>query len=276
MADWSLRLGRTLLHAIAGCGLTLATVRAQGAPAFDHGHAAWSAVLKECVKGDGFDYAHLAADRRGLTAYLDALHAVTPAELAAWSEPQRFAFWINAYNAHVVERVLERYPVKSINELDTRAAKVFDQAFIPMRALHPEEAEGPGGPGGKDEPLSLNDIENGILRPRFHDARLHAAINCAARSCPPLRGEAFVAERLSDQLDQQMRAFLADASRNRIDPEKQELRLSRVFEWFAADFEREGGVSAFVARFVPAARADFVRATKPAFLEYDWALNDAR
>jgi len=267
MADWSLRLGRTLLHAFAGCGLTLATVPAQGAPAFDHGHAAWSAVLKECVKGDGFDYARLAADRRELTAYLDALHAVTPAELAAWSEPQRFAFWINAYNAHVVERVLERYPVKSINELDTRAAKVFDQDFIPMGAHHPE---------GKDEPLSLNDIENGILRPRFHDARLHAAINCAARSCPPLRAEAFVAERLSEQLDQQMRAFLADATRNRIDPEKGELRLSRVFEWFAADFEREGGVATFVARFVPAARADFVRATKPAFLEYDWALNDAR
>src|SRR5262245_6223986 len=129
-------LPRTLLV------LALASAPAHGArpqEAFDHSHARWSAVLAGCVREDGVDYARLKAERAGLDAYLASLHAVTPAELAGWSQTQRFAFWINAYNAHCLQRVIDAYPLKSLRRLDGVGGMntVFDKGFIPMRAHHP-------------------------------------------------------------------------------------------------------------------------------------------
>jgi hypothetical protein len=236
--------------------------------AFDHSHAAWTEVLRTCVRDGGFDYARLKEDPAPLAAYLAELQAVTPAELAGWSEAQRFAFWINAYNAHTIHKVVENYPLESIKDLSGAFGlkSVFDREFIPMRAHHPE---------GKDDELSLNDIEHGILRKQFRDARLHAAINCASKSCPPLRAEAFVAERLEAQLEEQMRAFVNDPARNRIDPARKELAISQIFEWFAADFERDAGsVREYLARFAPADSAEFLRSTRLRYLDYDWDLND--
>ena len=237
---------------------------------FDHSHGLWNTILREHVEGDRFDYAGLEADRAKLDAYLAELAAVTPATLLSWSEAQRFAFWINAYNAFTVERVVDAYPLQSIRDLDKLLglASVFEQRFIPLNALHPE---------GKDEKLSLEDIEHRILRVRFRDARLHAAINCASESCPPLANEAFVAERLNEQLETRMRAFLADSKRNRFDHEKNRLLLSPIFKWFDGDFERDAGsVRAYVARFAPAGEAELVERAKIDYLDYSWDLNDAR
>ncbi len=235
---------------------------------FDHAHGPWTALLRERVRGDRFDYAGLQRDPAPLQAYLHTLEAVTAAELQGWSREQRFAFWINAYNAFTVKRVVDDYPLKSIRDLSRALGlkSVFDEEFIPLDALHPE---------GRAERLSLNDIEHGILRKEFADARLHAAINCASISCPPLRNEAFVAERLDEQLDAQMRSFLADAARNRLDRAERTLELSKVFEWFREDFERDAGsVAEFVARFFPADERELVRSARLRYLDYDWGLND--
>jgi len=268
-------LHSALLWILCGCGLAAeplaAPAQAQTAPtAFDQSHAAWTRVLASCVRDGGFDYARLKADPAQLEAYLKALHAVTPETLAGWSEKQRFAFWINVYNAHCIQKVVENYPLKSIRKLDGLLGinTVFDKAFIPMRAHHPD---------GKDEDLSLNDIEHKILRKRFKDARVHAAINCASASCPPLCNEAFTAERLDAQLDEQMRAFVNDPARNRIDPAKNELALSEIFKWFEEDFERDAkSVKEYLIRWLPAEKADFVRSTRIRYLDYDWDLNDAK
>src|SRR5262245_3953838 len=85
--------------------------------AFDQTHALWTEVLQTCVRDGGFDYARLKAERSKFDAYLSALHAVTPQDLAAWTNEQRFAFWINCYNAHCIQRVLDNYPLKSIKKL---------------------------------------------------------------------------------------------------------------------------------------------------------------
>ena len=143
---------------------------------------------------------------------------------------------------------------------------MFDDEFIRMQALHPD---------GKDDKLSLNDIEHKILRARFGDARLHAAINCASYSCPPLLGEAFVAERLDEQLDQQMRAFVIDPRRNLYDREKNELRLSEIFKWFDEDFEKDAGsVRKYLLRFAPPSEEAFIRKAQIKYVDYSWALND--
>lgn len=252
-------------------GLGPGSVQGSGRPSttFDHSHGLWNTILREHVEGDRFDYAGLEADRAKLDAYLAELAAVTPATLLSWSEAQRFAFWINAYNAFTVERVVDAYPLESIRDLDKLLGltSVFEQRFIPLNALHPD---------GKDEKLSLEDVEHRILRVRFRDARLHAAINCASESCPPLANEAFVAERLNEQLETRMRAFLADPKRNRFDHEKNRLLLSPIFKWFDGDFERDAGsVRAYVARFAPAGEAELVERAKIDYLDYSWELNDA-
>ncbi len=258
-----------LLVALITCGLFLPSLGArQSRAAFDQSHSQWSEVLKACVHEGGFDYALLKRDPAKLAAYLEALHAVLPAELASWTEEQRFAFWINAYNAHAIQKVNENYPLKSIRKLDGAFGikTVFEKDFIPMGALYPE---------GKSAELSLNDIEHKILRAKSKDARVHAAINCASKSCPPLRNEAFVAERLDQQLDEQMKAFVNDPARNRFDRAKQELYLSEIFKWFEEDFERDSkSVREYLIRFAPPEDAEFLRSAKIRYLDYDWDLND--
>jgi hypothetical protein len=266
-----------VLPILVACSLTASPVpapaaaQAQEAPAraaFDHTHAAWTEILRSCVHDDGFDYGALKQDALRLERYLDTLHAATPDEQLHWTDKQRFAFWINCYNAHTVQKVVQNYPLKSIRKLDKALGlkTVFEQGFIPMRAFHPD---------GKDQDLALNDIEHGILRRKFKDARLHAAINCASASCPALRNEAFVAERLDEQLDEQMRAFVRDGKRNRFLRDKDRLELSEIFSWFREDFERDAGsVKDYVARFAAPEDAEFVRKAKVSTLDYDWDLND--
>ena len=120
------------------------------------------------------------------------------------------------------------------------------------------------------------------MRPRYGEPRIHAAVNCAAIGCPALRPEAFVAASLDAQLDDSMRRFLADRTRNRV--AGGHLEVSAIFRWYRADFEqgRDGvnGVEAFFARYadaltdVPrertALREHSLRVT---YLPYDWSLN---
>lgn len=262
---------RSLFACVAFLALsvrTSASLAQEGASAFDQSHAAWTAILRVHVRDGGFDYAHLKQDRKPLDAYLATLRAVTPEALAGWTEKERFAFWINVYNAHCIQKVIADYPLTSIRKLDGAFGinTVFDKEFIPLQAHHPE---------GKDDELSLNDIEHKILRAKFKDARLHAAVNCASKSCPPLRNEAFTAEKLDAQLDEQMRAFVADPARNRIDPAQKDLEISEIFKWFEEDFERDAKtVKEYLVRFAPADRHEFIRAAKIRYLDYDWDLND--
>jgi membrane-bound lytic murein transglycosylase B len=237
--------------------------------AFDHDHAAWTKVLAARAKAGGFDYAGLVKDRAGLDDYLRSLERVTPEAFSSWSAKQRFAFWINVYNAWTVRRVVDGWPVKSIRELGDEKTSVWDRELIPLGKLAPDL---------RKDKLTLNDVENRILRPVFKDARVHAAIVCAARSCPPLMASAFTAESLDVQLDEQVKAWLNDNARNRFDKAGGKAELSKVFDWFAEDFQKESGSAlAWIARFRPEDKDWLTAAKKPAltFLEYDWSLNQS-
>jgi hypothetical protein len=231
---------------------------------FDHTHRLLDEVLKESVRGDRVDYRGV--DRAKLSKYLEQLGGVTPEALGSWTRKQRFAFWINAYNAHVIDLVLEHYPVESIEDVGSLLSPVWKKEFIRMNVLHPD---------GDEDRLSLDDVEHKILRPRFEDARVHAAINCASISCPPLRAEAFVAERLDEQLDAQMRAFVVDESRNRYDKANGVLYLSKIFDWFEEDFARDAGsVKQYLFRYAPKPLHPFIQGAEIGYLDYDWSLND--
>jgi hypothetical protein len=271
-------LGQALVTAITTAA-ALRPAQAQ-APAFDHSHAAFTALLRQHVRlvrggqTTQVAYAGFKADRAALKVYLDSLSAVAPASFAGWSKAERQAFLTNAYNAFTVELILTRYPdLKSIKDLGNLLSSPWKPKWVPLL-------------GSK---LSLDDIEHAMLRKRgdYDDPRVHFAVNCASIGCPALREEAFVAARLDAQMDEQTLRFMSDRTRNRYNAQRGRLELSKIFDWYGEDFQLGhrgiASLPAFAARYAdqladaPADRA-LVRAGKLdiAFTDYDWALNDAR
>lgn len=251
------RIAATLALALAG--------RAQAAAATgpDRDHAAWSRLLGRHVSHGLVDYAALARDRAELDAYLGSLEAVERSDLEAWPRADQLAFWINAYNAYTVKLVLDHRPLRSIRSIGLLPGAAFSRKFIPL-----ERAAGAR--------LSLDDVENRILRERFREPRIHFAIVCASRSCPVLRAEAYRGRELDGQLDDAARAFVRDPARNRWDPATRTLRLSSIFKWFRGDFEAAAGtLPAFFARWVDGPTAEAIRGgeVRIEFLDYDWSLN---
>ncbi|MBI5362561.1 MAG: DUF547 domain-containing protein [Planctomycetes bacterium] len=235
---------------------------------FDHTHAAWKAVLDGRVTAGRFEYVALVKDRSQLDAYLALLTGVDQPEFAKWKKQEQLAFWINAYNAYTLRRVLESYPFEKVNELGAEKKGPWDERFIPLGKLAPEL---------KQDKLTLNDIENKILRPKFKDARVHAAVNCAAESCPPLRPLPFTAEKLDEELDTQVTKWLQNSAFNRFDADKKEMQLSKLFEWYAKDFVDEAGsVQAWIAKHGPkhvVGWLDGAKDVKTSYFEYSWTLN---
>jgi hypothetical protein len=238
---------------------------------FDHSHKLWTEVLAAHVREDAFDYKSLKEDHAKLDTYLGSLEAVMPEEFASWKRKQRFAFWIDAYNAYTVKRVVDAYPIASIKDLGDDKKSIWDQEFIPLGRLWPEAG---------DRKLTLNEVENKILRPRFKDARIHAAVNCASRSCPPLLEEAFVADRLDTQLDTQVERWLADSERNLFDRKGNRLLVSKIFDWFKDDFVRDAGsVQAWIAARAPEEEREWLESAmdlKIEYLDYSWRLNERK
>ena len=265
---------RTLLLTAAALALP---VRAQ---AFDHRHTAWTTLLKKHVvlldggKASQLRYAGMAADSAVLKAYLATLSAVNPAGFDGFSKPQQQAFLINAYNAFTVDLVLTRYPkLASIKDLGNVLQSSWKQKFVPLLGTT----------------TSLDGIEHDMLRVRgrYDDPRVHFAVNCASIGCPMLREEAFVAERLDAQLDEQAQRFLSDRSRNRWNPSTGKLEVSKIFDWYGEDFKLgHRGISslpAFLARYADrladaAADRERIAGQKVpvGFIDYDWRLNDAK
>jgi hypothetical protein len=229
--------------------------------AIDHDHSAWSTILRASVSNGRVAYASLLREgRSSLTRYLGELSAACAENYQGWSREQRLAFWINTYNAFTLELILDHYPIASIRKIGWLPGAAFRREFIPM-------------PGLKGGLVSLDDIEHGTLRADFQEPRIHFALVCAARGCPPLRDEAYRAADLDRQLDEQARTFLREASKNRFDPATRTLHLSPIFDWFRPDFELAAAtLPEYVARYM-----DHSGVIPPdvtiEFTEYDWSLN---
>lgn len=232
---------------LAFAGLVCAAGLSAGSPDL----AAYDSLLRDHVHAGQVDYAALKTDPR-LTATTKAIAATDPAAIAERDE--RLAFWLNAYNALTLRLVADHYPVASIR--DIAAGKPWDQPVVTL-------ADG--------RSLTLNQIEHDIIRPEFKEPRVHFALVCAAVSCPPLRSEAYVADRLDAQLDDQTKTFLRDPSANRYDPTRGRLELSAIFQWFANDF---GGNDAAVIAFVSPYLSKAPKPGTPiSYLDYDWSIN---
>jgi hypothetical protein len=246
--------------------------------AFDHSHAAWDALLKKHVVlinggvASQLDYRGMQRDHAALKAYTDALAQVSQREFDGWSKDQRLAFLINAYNAYTVELVLSAYPkLVSIRDLGGFFGSAWKKRFFKLFG----------------QPAHLDHIEHDLIRPRYAEPRIHFAVVCASIGCPELREEAFVAGKLQAQLEDAMRRFLSDRSRNRYNAARDRLEVSKIFDWYSEDFERGDkgftSVSQALGRYAGRLADDpqaheRIRAgeVEIEFLDYDWHLNDVR
>jgi hypothetical protein len=236
------------------------------ANSFDLSHSLLTEVLERHVRDDGnaVDYAGLQANPLPLKRYLDQLAAVPRPEFDRWPADDRLAFLLNLYNAATLQMIIDHYPVSGIKSIGGLFRNPWKQEVV--------HAFG--------RVLTLDEVEHDIIRKEYPDARIHFALVCAAKGCPPLRAEAFVGARLEKQLDEQGRIFLAQTGKNRWDARTRTLHLSPIFRWFSEDFEKHAGsVTAFVTGFLPEqdrrtlAAAGNVRIR---YTNYDWSLNDVR
>ena len=229
---------------------------------FDQAHTAFDAVLKRHVHDGLVDYATLKTQSKPLEDYLAALAAVPEDVFKSWPEKERLAFLINLYNAATLQLIVEHYPVKSIKDIGSLLKGPWDQPAVKVFGRR----------------LSLNDLEHKILRVNYREPRLHFALVCAAKGCPPLRSEAYVADQLEAQLDDQARRFLADPVKNRVAVGERVVYLSPLFKWYGADFEKQSGsvLAALKPYWPPVAAAALGQGGfKVRYTDYDWSLNES-
>ena len=215
-------------------------------------------TLARTVRGGHVDYAGLRRDSGGLDAWLAAAAKVPEASFTGWPRDERLEFLLNLYNAATLRLILDHYPLESIRKIGpfwdpNKAWK------LPVVAVFGRKA-------------TLNELEHELIRPVFKEPRVHFALVCAAKGCPPLRSEAYAADRLEAQLDDQAKAFLGQRAKNRTEPATRTAYLSPIFKWYMEDF---GGSKAAVLRslrpWLPAQDDWAVEWT-----DYDWTLNEER
>lgn len=221
-------------------------------------HKIWDELLKKYVNDDGFiDYKGIMSEKVKFEKYLDLLSNNAPSN--NWSENEKLAYWINVYNAFTVKLIVDNYPVESIKDLNPTVSiptvyTVWTKEWFKI--------------GGED--FSLDRVEHKILRKDFNEPRIHFAINCASFSCPVLRPEAFKAEKIEKQLDEQTRSFINDPKRNRIT--KNKVEVSKIFSWFGDDFQKNQTLVQFLNKY---SKVKISESADIDFMDYQWSLNDA-
>ncbi|HBR93696.1 MAG TPA: DUF547 domain-containing protein [Opitutae bacterium] len=177
-------------------------------------------------------------------------------DVAQLSPAQQKAFYINLYNAGMLQAVLERYPIKSVKSIGLIPFSIFKKDYTQQG----------------ERSLSLDDIEKGILLQKFPDPRIHFAVNCASVSCPPLRAEPYRGAQLEAQLEEQTRLFAASDQAARGDASKRRTAYSELFKWYASDF----GVSQ-PALFLNRYRSQPLPTEYDViWIDYDWSLNQSK
>jgi hypothetical protein len=207
----------------------------------------WDAFLKKYVSPAGsVDYKNIKSNIKELHAIV---HTFSMQKISSnWNINDKLAFWINAYNLFTIKLIVDNYPIKSIQHLD--GGKPWDVKRIII--------------GGKK--YSLNDLENDMIRAPFKDARIHFAINCAAKSCPPLLNAAFFPNTLEVQLENQTKKFFLNKQAQQIGTNV--AKLSKILDWYKSDF---GNITSFINTY---SDVKISTSTKIEYLTYDWSLND--
>ncbi len=207
-------------------------------------HTELDKLLKTHVSSSGkVDYKGIKGDQDRLENYLALISNNKPGTSA--SKDEKLVYWINVYNAYTIKLIVDNYPIKSITDLD--GGKPWDKKWINIKGTK----------------YSLNQIENEIIRPTFNEPRIHFAVNCAAKSCPPLMNKAWNASSLDADLENATKAFITNNAYNSI--QNGNAQISKIFDWYKEDF---GDVKKYIAKY------SGQEVKEVSFKEYDWSLNN--
>ena len=223
-------------------------------------HSKFDQTLKDYVDDKGLvDYNSIASDK-GFSEYMQSLQTVRVEEL---SRDGQLAFWINAYNAVTIDKVIKTKPKKSVRETFVPGVWTGTKFFTSREHVV----------AGKT--LSQDDIEHEILRKQFKDPRIHFAIICASMGCPPLPRIAYTEENVQARLEEETRKYVNSPRGTRIDRAENTLFLSKLFDWFATDFiEKSGSVTGLMRPYLnDEVRTFLERDPMISYLDYNWALN---
>jgi hypothetical protein len=215
----------------------------------------YARLLDSYVTNTGVRYEAWFENKDDLSALDDFLAGLAEVDLSRYSEAEQKAFYINLYNAAMLQAVFKAYPTKSVKSIGLIPFSIFKKNFIKQN-------------GRK---LSLDEVEKGILLKDFFDPRIHFAVNCASKSCPPLRDEPFIAAKLENQLEEQTKAFAISARAARVVLGKERVEYSELFKWYEDDFEVENPAE-YLNRYRD---MPLPLDLKVDWISYDWSLNTA-
>jgi hypothetical protein len=223
-------------------------------------HAVFDQLLKKHVNENGrVDYQNFSKDQPRLRQYLNSLSRNAPDTLT-WSKAEQLAYWLNLYNAFTTELILDHYPLESIKDIGTKIPIVFGNSAWDIEFIHI----------GK-RTYTLDQIENEVLKNNFDEPRVHFALVCAASSCPDLRREAYVADKLESQLNSQAVIFLSNPIKNKIGTDKS--TISEIFKWYEIEFTKEGTLVDYLNQFT---RSTISSNAEIDYFKFDWSLNELK
>lgn len=237
---------KTTLSVIIFSITLIAQLNAQtkiGTPFFDKADS----FFQKNVKDGLLDYSQLG--NNGELAELTK--NIADANIKGLSDLEMQAFYINAYNLLVINSIAQRYPIQSANDVPG----FFDAKKHVI--------------AGKK--MTLNQLEKGNLFKKFDEPRFHFVLVCGAKGCPPITNFAYRPEKLDEQMQAQTMKALNDSRFvNVIDPAKNKVGVSKIFDWYSKDFGGKNNLINYVNRF----RTEKIRNNaKTSFLDYDWSLN---
>lgn len=254
-------------------------VAAQGNGPSENFHRPLDQILDVNVRDGLVYYRALRADRGRLDRYIASLNVAAPV-YEAWSREHKMAFWLNAYDAFVLQTVIDRYPIKgSSPNYPANSIRQIPGAFeqIKRRAA------------GRN--VTLDEIEKTIL-PQFREPRLYLALGRGAVGSGRLRSEAFSGDRLAQQLDDIPRDFVSEQEMLKIDRAGGQVAVTPIVSWHDAEFiaaydkgatgplaERspiERALVAFISPRVLPLEREFLQKNqfKVTYHPFDWRLND--
>jgi len=204
--------------------------------------------LKKNVSNGKVDYQTIKSDAILLN---EALEIASKIDVSKETVNSQKAFWINAYNLALIKAIVNKYPVKSPLDI----AGLFDKGTFTLT--------------GKK--LTLNDIENKMIREKYNDPRVHFVLVCGANGCPPIINNAYLPETLEEQLNKQAKIALNNPSFIKVNPNSKKVEFSQIFEWYKADFISKGMNEIDFINQYRAAKID--NKYKVSYYTYDWTLN---
>ena len=231
----------------------------------------YAEVLKTYVTNEGLvDYQELQKNREQLDRFNQSIGSLSPEVYRSWSDAEKLSFLINAYNAFTLQSIIDQQPLKSSIRKIPGVWKRRQFAIA-------------------NEQKTLDNIEHDTIRQEFNEPRIHGALVCAAMSCPPLRNEPYLPEKLDAQLEEQIQQWLASPQGLNIDRQQNKVELSAIFDWYGKDWiasyevddnffagnKKEKAVLNFISQYLDPQQRQYLEAGnyKVDYLDYDWALN---